>query len=503
VPAAVPSLVGLSFLVGFSLWRGRPVVALAAAVAAFTFVQVAVVRPSAVHRLSNAIDRVAHGVGVVLSVVVLGVTWLVVIVPVALFNRVLGIDLLDRGSGGQWGPMDGDHERPRRPFHGEPPWSGHRGRRVLRVAAVLVPVVLLGVAVIHRANTVTPSPLTPFGARASGEPSAVATGVIHRDHWATYHGTVVSRHQFPGEPWGAEVLAIDNQVPACDAVRVDAMELPTQDLSTPYVNVVDGRRRTLEVRDPERTVWMFGGSTTYGTGQRDEHTIASDLVRLARSDGVRLRVLNFGCPGKVNWAETLQFEHLLRSGRRPPDAAIFFDGINEWYRAFTREEIGLLDPTIPWAGYASAADQRALEAAARERGYVAEHRPERAVRLAAVQYRQGVRRARAVGAEFGVPVITFWQPALFTMPLSAPGSATVYHNEDIDPGSASTTGRLYQDAMARSGVDPIDLTDVLDDADQALFFDCCHTNEAGALLQAEAMYPFVEDALFVGTAPAP
>lgn len=490
LPVARGPAVGLAVVAVLWAWRGRPVLAALAAVLALVWLQVAVVWPPLARRAAAIAERVGHVVAVGLSLVALGVTWLVVVVPVALLNRLLRIDLLDHGAGGRWQRADG-RRAPRRLYRAEARPSGAVGRRILRLAVVVVALGATTVVVVDHATRVPPPPLTPFGERVTD----AGTGVVYHDHWATYHGTPVSRHLFPGEPWGAEILAIHDGKPPCDAVNVERMDDPAADYASRYVNVVDGRRRTLAPRHPERTVWMFGGSTTYGVGQRDEHTIASDLVRLARAEGVRLSVVNLGCPGEVNWSETLHFERLLRSGATPPDAAIFLDGINEWDRAFTREIVGLLDESVPFAGYASADDQAALLADARSRGYVETHDQRRQMRLAAAQYRMGVERARALGDEYGVPVVHFWQPALFTMPTTAPGNPTVYASDEIDPATAMVSGGFYREAAARSGVDPIDLMDIFDDADRPLFFDCCHTNEAGARLEAAAMYPYVTEAL--------
>lgn len=457
---------------------------------AFVWLQVAVVQPGVVHRVTRVLDRVGHRVAAVLSVVALGVTWLVVIVPVALLNRLLGIDVLDHGGRAGWQTVP-HAARPDRPYQRDPRRSGAVARRCLRFAAVVAVVGLTTVAVVDHVTRVPPPPLTPFGERST----EAAAGVVHHDRWAVSNGTPVSRSVFPGEPWGAEVLAVQEEPAPCDAIDVQAEYSESFRLSTRYVNVVAGRRRTLTVRDPEHTVWVFGGSTTYGIGQRDEGTIPSALVRLAAERGARLEVLNLGCPGKVNWAETVEFEAMLRAGLGPPDVAVFLDGINEWNAAFTREIVGLLDPAIPFPGYASTDDQEALLADARARGYVETHDQQRQMRLAAAQYRMGVERARALGEEYGVPVVHFWQPALFTMPVDAPGNPTVYASDEIDPATAMAAGRSYREAAERSGVEPIDLMDIFDHAEQPLFFDCCHTNEAGARLEAAAMYPYVADAL--------
>ena len=78
----------------------------------------------------------------------------------------------------------------------------------------------------------------------------------------------------------------------------------------------------------EPTVWFFGGSTTFGEGQRDEHTIPSEVARLAEADGLPVRVVNDGQRGWVNWQEMLLYEQLLSDSPKP-DFAVFYDGAND------------------------------------------------------------------------------------------------------------------------------------------------------------------------------
>ena len=98
-----------------------------------------------------------------------------------------------------------------------------------------------------------------------------------------------------------------------------------------YVNVEDWERRSYEpsgLAGDEPVVWMFGGSTTWGEGQRDEYTIASHLARIAEREGTPIVVRNYGQRGWTHFQEMILFEQLLaRSGS--PDVALFYDGAND------------------------------------------------------------------------------------------------------------------------------------------------------------------------------
>lgn len=98
------------------------------------------------------------------------------------------------------------------------------------------------------------------------------------------------------------------------------------------VNVDGWARRSHQSAAPDDdvpTIAFFGGSTTFGEGQRDAHTIPSEVARLAAADGLPVRVVNLGQRGWGAWQEALLFEQLTVSGRDRPDVAVFYDGATD------------------------------------------------------------------------------------------------------------------------------------------------------------------------------
>ncbi|MGB0720818.1 MAG: hypothetical protein ACPGU7_00350 [Gammaproteobacteria bacterium] len=71
-------------------------------------------------------------------------------------------------------------------------------------------------------------------------------------------------------------------------------------------------------------IWMFGGSTTYGTGVSDCETIASALNELDPGNSY----VNFGVESRGQNPEIEHLLLLLRKGYRPK-AVIFLDGLND------------------------------------------------------------------------------------------------------------------------------------------------------------------------------
>ncbi len=98
-----------------------------------------------------------------------------------------------------------------------------------------------------------------------------------------------------------------------------------------YVNIEGWSRTSYAPADLPKdapVVWMFGGSTTWGEGQRDGYTIASYLGRIAEDAGSPIRVVNYGQRGWTHFQEMILFEQLL-AAEPAPDVAIFYDGANE------------------------------------------------------------------------------------------------------------------------------------------------------------------------------
>jgi lysophospholipase L1-like esterase len=140
-------------------------------------------------------------------------------------------------------------------------------------------------------------------------------------------------------------------------------------LRTKFINIDGaGLRLTLSPStagphsgDRPLRIFMFGGSTMWGLGARDNYTIPSLLSgALARRGISGVEVTNFGQIGYVSTQEALLLFEQLRKGN-VPDLAIFYDGINDTFAAwqsgtagipndeYNRErEFGLLDN---WEGY--------------------------------------------------------------------------------------------------------------------------------------------------------
>lgn len=118
----------------------------------------------------------------------------------------------------------------------------------------------------------------------------------------------------------------------------------TREYHGEYINVnSEGVRKTWNPGFPDGDapdeVYMFGGSTTWGYGARDDYTISSYLSKLLNNNGYDFAVHNYGEISYVATQEIIQLILLLKEGHRP-DYVIFYDGVNDVYVAYQSGIIG-------------------------------------------------------------------------------------------------------------------------------------------------------------------
>jgi len=100
-----------------------------------------------------------------------------------------------------------------------------------------------------------------------------------------------------------------------------------------FINVDQrGRRRTVQPRSCDRDpdeIFLFGGSTMFGSYQRDDATIPSLVTKeLSETAPCQFKAVNFGETGYVFTQEVIELMLQLRSGARLR-LVVFYDGIND------------------------------------------------------------------------------------------------------------------------------------------------------------------------------
>jgi len=89
--------------------------------------------------------------------------------------------------------------------------------------------------------------------------------------------------------------------------------------------------------DVPREIYMFGGSTLWGTGVPDEYTIPSFVSQLVNEEILQYKVVNHGQGAFVFRQEVVRLISLLLRGARP-DYVIFYDGYNDVLAAYQNSD---------------------------------------------------------------------------------------------------------------------------------------------------------------------
>lgn len=105
-----------------------------------------------------------------------------------------------------------------------------------------------------------------------------------------------------------------------------------------YVNIdSNGRRKTWNPQHLDATavdtLYVFGGSTIWGVGARDDYTIPSHISKILNGNGYNFIVQNYGEKSYTFLQQIIHLILLLRE-KEIPDYVVFYDGINDIYAAY-------------------------------------------------------------------------------------------------------------------------------------------------------------------------
>ncbi len=263
------------------------------------------------------------------------------------------------------------------------------------------------------------------------------------------------------------------------------VQLRAHPVKTKYVTVTeDGRReRTIPQPWPPRpedlTVFVFGGSTTFGQGLPPEETIPALIEEELRAlyPGTNVVVYNFGCAYYYSSQERALFNSLLENGI-VPDAAIFIDGLNDFWNAreypvYTRM---LLHSTAPDVHFPN------------DPVFETEEHRMGATEYVIGRYQHNVRLIMGAAQMFGVQPIFIGQPVPHWGYARNPQSYPF--EKRIPPSQLAHSGyQHFANAAAHGQFGPnfIFTGDVFVNQSGPMYADAVHYSPAGARLVAKAV----------------
>ena len=472
---------------------GWVVPAVLVASAAAVLAVVAWRRPRLHDRISTGIGRVAGRIAGGVGTVLLTAVFVTIVLPVAGVLRLLGRSALLGSRTVSWRRRPSEGVAMSTRTFALDPGRSEPARLTPMTLARAVPLVL-GWAVV--AVTLNYGTGYAWDALVDDDATTAASAVAA--------GEADPRAETPAF---ADLAWAEDYLAELAALRYDYLPFVhsrMQPFDGRFISGGDGVRASFQAVDESEVVpvvWFFGGSTMWGEGQRDGHTIPSEIARLADEAGTPVRVVNFGERGYVSRQELELFDRELGL-RDPPDLAVFYDGTND---------VNVQRPEFNEAEYLSGApltyavgdtddslhgstgsDETLYERYTRRsllhelvdgvrdllgdrHAGAATGDDDEVARRAAAVYRRTRTLIQSAGRAAGVDPVFFWQP----------------DRSSLDAGSAM---RLAADAV---GPPTIDLSSAIPASEaDAVYIDGGHTNERGARLVAEAMWahlgPMVE-----------
>lgn len=482
-------VIGVVVLQAMAAWRGSwPLATIAPLVLTLLSLMLTLVGSFLGGRASRLADRVGRFAGRVVTVAGLGILGVLVVVLPSIGQRLVRWNPLasPHNAGSQWVDVERRNSRSREPWAPDNSIRGFplrkKATRWLSSIATVAVIALVAAAInwLVTDNTTAPT--------------------------MTADGNVIPAHAaFDKSPWWPEY---HDELNWFMHTAFDPLDNPRiDDVSSKYINVRDGHRLSWTPPDcgdcRRLKVWLYGGSTAFGLGQRDEHTIASEIARLASDDGIAVDIVNRGIPGDLHWLESQRFAWDL-AVEGTPDYVVFFDGINEMMGALHLQDLGKptifgpIDPTLDRArtrdldefGYID--DDDPMDGPGDATGIedpVVEWLDAQALGQQAVErYETSRTLTRDLGTAHDVPIEYFWQGSRFTR-------EPVPREPIGEPDGEAYSRRWWAAAIAALPDDVVDMSDALDDVREPVFYDEMHTNELGARVQAEVIYAKIEPAL--------
>lgn len=496
-PRIIGLLVGLG-VAAFLVARGRALAAAALVLVVLTVTVASALSPAFERRMARILARVSHLVGRILSTVLLGLVAIVVLVPIWSIARAGGWDTLRIGPAppGCWEPRRVPWWRrtPERPYTRDEPRSGRQRLHAMAVIAVPLAVVLLAAVPLHgwvmeRRADQSPAVGNPRTATGAGQEAPEGTLAVE--------GQAPQRDGDPliteSAPWAEDALRSRFQIGEYDPTNI----MRIRDEDTTYFHYHDRVRASW--RPPAEDgidVWFFGSSQLLGVSIiRDEHTIPSELARLAwEQDGIALDASNFAIGGYETWQQTVLMAQMLAE-RPAPDLVVFYGGYNDLHHYVT--------PGAPQEFSSTWAEDfvRALRESEATIALPSEDSVERnaswSPQNAAVLYDRAIGIAESILAARDIPFTHFLQPSLWTR--DRPEDAATLDGIGADDTWARSFGAVYDAARASITSDVVDLSDALDELPGVVYWDEVHHNEAGNAVVAAAAYPDVRQQLLALT----
>lgn len=283
-----------------------------------------------------------------------------------------------------------------------------------------------------------------------------------------------------------------------------------------YINVdVNQLRKTVFENNnpikinPDYRIFMFGGSTMWGSGVRDEYTIPSLLGAYLSNKGYLVEVINFGESGYVNTQEVLSLMKQLRQNDIP-NLVVFHDGVNDVFSAFQQGIAG-----IPQNEFNREKEFNSLKSKKRALLVFFESlkslatirfindltKPEQKLNITYTDeeldilakktidiYQENMRLVYSLGEQRNFKSIFYWQPTIFDKRnLSNYEKSRAKDVDFLKDFLKSVNQHVVNEDISHQSLYYYDISEIFKDEREPVFIDYCHVSEYGNSVIAKRM----------------
>jgi lysophospholipase L1-like esterase len=280
-----------------------------------------------------------------------------------------------------------------------------------------------------------------------------------------------------------------------------------------YINInAQGLRYTApgELRAGEVSrqlkIFMFGGSTMWGEGVRDQYTLPSLVAQDLAARKIKADITNFGEVAYVNTQELIELIFQLERGNIP-DVVIFYDGFNDVYAAAQNQVAGFsqfewkreLEYNIS-TRYNKLRNVFLLNSL--DRFYLGKLIKSLSEKLSYKKpfsqasktlekdivevYLNNIKIVHALGKAYGFLPLFFWQPVIYTK-NSLTDSEKPYATEPLGQLYHQAHTVMQADAAAFAPYNFIDISNLFAGAQDEVYLDFSHVHEDANRLIAQRL----------------
>jgi lysophospholipase L1-like esterase len=287
----------------------------------------------------------------------------------------------------------------------------------------------------------------------------------------------------------------------------------SKSVSGKYINVKRNLRATWDSKLVTHnmdiaSIFCFGGSTMWGWGARDNHTVPSYIAKDCHVHVSNpVTVINYAQLGYVSSQCLITLITLLQRGIRP-NLAVFYDGLNDIFSAYQAGIAGVAQNEFNRKFQFESTFKQKIYEQIQNRSYLCRSlkkiatqsnaamgtmnpqktfsiHPKTLARCLIDLYIENTKIISALGKQYGFRCLFYWQPVLFTKKKRSDFEDKVYKYHKFWEDFYNCTNDIFSEIDLPENI--FNISDLFSNYREPLYIDPWHVNETGNRILASRM----------------